>query len=66
MRNLEQRAAEIGRMAQRRKTDEIARALQERGVATERRDYMLFLSSKGLIKRWLSEASLRFVGSLLR
>ena len=66
MRKLEERAAAIGRAAQRRKVVEISEEAGRLGVRAEARSDAVVLSGKGLVKRWLSEASLRFITGLMR
>ena len=66
MRKLEVRAATVVRAAQRRKISEIARELGEQGVQAQMLDDAVVLTGKGLMKRWLAEASLRFMTGFLR
>ena len=66
MNNLERKAAAIGQAAQRRALARIERALREQHIAAEVRGDQVVLSGRGLVKRWLSEASLRFITGLMR
>lgn len=66
MRKLEERATAMGHMAQRRKIREIAHQLSEQGVQAEALDNSVVLTGRGLLKRWLNEASLRFITGLTR
>jgi hypothetical protein len=64
MRELEQRAAVIGLMEQRRKIGKIARELSDQNFQAEILDDAVAVTGRGLVKRWLSEASLRFITGL--
>ena len=66
MKRLQQRATEIGRAAQRRKVAEIKHATGDIGIRAEALDDAVVLRGSGLVMRWLSETSLRFVTGLLR
>ena len=66
MKRLEERAAAIGRTAQQRALVRIERALREQHVQAELRDGAVVLSGQRLVRRWLSEASLRFVTGMMR
>ena len=66
MKRLEERATAIGKKAQERTLARIERALREQHVQAELRDGAVVLSGQRLVRRWLSEASLRFVTGLMR
>ena len=66
MKKLEERAAAIGRAAQRRRIAQIERALIGMGIKAEARANGIAMSGKGLVKHWLSAASLRFITGLTR
>ena len=66
MKRLEERAAAIGRAAQQRALARIGQSVREQGVGAELRDGAVVLSAHRLVRRWLSEASLRFVTGLMR
>ena len=66
MKTLEDRAAAIGVAAKRRKIAEIEQALGAMGIKAAASGDKLTLSGKGLVKRWLNEASLRFITGPMR
>jgi len=66
MKKLEERAAAIARAAQRRKIGEIEHSADELGVRVEAGADEVILSGRGLVRRWLNEASLRFITGLMR
>ena len=66
MKRLQDKAAAIGRAAQRRKIDGIERAATDLGIRAESGADRVTLSGPGLVKRWLSDTSLRFITGLMR
>ena len=66
MKKLEERAAAIGRAAQRRKIDEVARTLGDMGIKAKTSPDSVTLSGRYLVRRWLSDSSLRFITGLMR
>ena len=66
MKKLEQRGAAIVRNAQRRKIIEVERTIARMGIRAEARGDAVVLSGRGLVRRWLNEASLRFITGLMR
>ena len=68
MKRLLERAAEIGRIVQRRKIDELGDLLRAAvpDANIERSGGQIVLSGRRLMRRWLNDASLRFVAGQLR
>jgi hypothetical protein len=66
MKDLERKAAAIGQAAQRRALARIERTLREQRIAAQVQGDQVVLSGRGLVKRWLSEASLRLITGLMR
>ena len=66
MKKLEERAAAIGRTAQERIMLRLEQQLREQGIAAEGEGDRLICSGKKLVKRWLSDSSLRFITGLMR
>lgn len=63
MKRLIERAAEIARTAQQQRIGAIAGRLREapRAVRVEEQATAVILSGRGLLRRWLNDASFRFM-----
>lgn len=61
-----ERAEAVARKRQRRRIERILSAIEDRasGVSAEATASTIVLSGRGLVRRWLSDPSLRFTGTL--
>lgn len=68
MKQLEKRAEELARTRQRIAIDRIEARLREQlnGVHIEVEQFEIRIRGAGLVKRWLTETGLRFVGALVK
>lgn len=68
MNSLEKRGEAIARAQQKRALDRLEARLREQlnGVLIEVEQFEIRIRGAGLVKRWLSEAGLRFVGGMIR
>ena len=68
MGDLTRRAEELARAEQQRKVAEIAERLKSlvRGASVQVEDAQILVSGRGLLKRWLTDPSLRFLSGGLK